>query len=87
MAIMKNHEEEQAAIGTGLVAASLVEAGAIARNGTVANLVKEGAKNAGQDAMVGLGETVAGLIAAAGPVGWIAAGAIGAYLIWNIFDD
>lgn len=87
MAIMKNYEEEQAAIGTGLVAASLAEAGAIARNGTIANLVKEGAKNAGQDAMVGLGETAVGLIAAAGPVGWIAAGAIGAYLIWNAFSD
>ena len=86
MAILEGAEQEQVAIGTGLVAASLAEAGAIARNGTVASLVKEGAKNVGQDTMVGLGEAAVGLIAAAGPIGWVAAGAIGAYLIWNAID-
>lgn len=86
MAIMKNMEQEQAALGTGLLAASLAEAGAISRNGTVSHLVEECAKNSGQDAMVGLGQTAVGLIAAAGPIGWIAAGAIGAYLIWNAID-
>lgn len=86
MAIMKNAETEQAAIGAGLVTASLVEAGAIAKNGTVSNLISEGAKNMNQSNMVELGQAAVGLIAAAGPVGWIAAGLIGAYLLWDAID-
>lgn len=86
MAIMKNMEEEQTALGAGLVTASLAGAGAISENGAVANLVREGAKNLGQDSFLELGQTAAGLVMTAGPIGWIAAGAIGVYLIWNALD-
>ena len=79
MAIMKELRDEQVKFGAGLAAEALKESGVIAGNGSLSRFL-DGEK------VAALGKGAAALLAGAGPIGWIAAGAIGAYLIWDALD-
>ena len=83
MAIMEELKDglkqEQGKFGAGLAVGALKEAGVIAKNGTISNCVNS-------ETMATIGKGAAAVLAGAGPIGWIATGIIGAYLLWDAID-
>ena len=67
-------KKEQGKFGAGMAAEALKEAGIIAKNGTISNCLSG-------ETMANVGKGAATLLAGADPIGWMAAGLIGAYLL------